>query len=252
MRTIGQPERITQTPVALSNAASLAAANAQAEQAATAPSAGGTMVKQGQGASPTTSFESALAAENSACRMVKKGDSATPGIDKPATVNSDLSFYDFLDIINPLQHIPVVSELYRQATGDTIKPECQLAGDTALGGVFGFIGSLGSMVYESAMGESITQSLASSFTGDAPEQQTAQADTDKDVYENAGAETAEETASAASAPQAVPFATAANAQPAEAQAVLSVFASDNASAHASYAKANMMNYLRDVNSSQKL
>ena len=29
------------------------------------------------------------------------------------------SFLDVLDIINPLQHLPVISTLYRQVTGDT-------------------------------------------------------------------------------------------------------------------------------------
>ena len=29
-----------------------------------------------------------------------------------------LSFKDFLDILNPLQHIPLVNTIYRKATGD--------------------------------------------------------------------------------------------------------------------------------------
>ena len=32
------------------------------------------------------------------------------------------TFFDFLDVINPLQHIPVVSTLYRSLTGDEIDP----------------------------------------------------------------------------------------------------------------------------------
>ena len=31
----------------------------------------------------------------------------------------EVSFFDFLDIINPLQHIPIVSSLYRAATGES-------------------------------------------------------------------------------------------------------------------------------------
>src|ERR1700722_4577543 len=33
---------------------------------------------------------------------------------------TNFTFADFLDAINPLQHIPVVSSVYRQATGETI------------------------------------------------------------------------------------------------------------------------------------
>ena len=52
------------------------------------------------------------------------------------------TFLDMLDIINPLQHIPVVSTLYRAITGDTIEPitsgawtlsqtRCLMVGDCA-------------------------------------------------------------------------------------------------------------------------
>ncbi|MBT5663730.1 MAG: hypothetical protein HOJ06_00205, partial [Rhodospirillaceae bacterium] len=39
-----------------------------------------------------------------------------------------LTFGDVLDIINPLQHIPVVSTLYRELTGDEISPGARMAG----------------------------------------------------------------------------------------------------------------------------
>ncbi|WP_404382446.1 hypothetical protein [Caenispirillum salinarum] len=57
---------------------------------------------------------------------------------KPAA-EEEASFWDFLDIINPLQHIPVVSTIYREITGDTIKPIARLAGGALFGG--GFIGA---------------------------------------------------------------------------------------------------------------
>ena len=42
--------------------------------------------------------------------------------EKPFTLFGEdgFTFADFLDIINPLQHIPVLSTLYRHLTGDTI------------------------------------------------------------------------------------------------------------------------------------
>lgn len=60
------------------------------------------------------------------------------------------SFWDFLDIINPLQHIPVVSTVYRAITGDTIDPGSRIAGGGLFGGPIGVAVSLvGAMVEES-------------------------------------------------------------------------------------------------------
>ncbi|MGB6086494.1 MAG: hypothetical protein WBF74_07845, partial [Parvibaculum sp.] len=32
----------------------------------------------------------------------------------------EFGFSDFLDVINPLQHIPIVSSIYRELTGDEL------------------------------------------------------------------------------------------------------------------------------------
>ena len=53
------------------------------------------------------------------------------------------TFFDFLDIINPLQHIPVISTIYRSITGDQIDPGSRIAGATLFGGPLG--GALASM-----------------------------------------------------------------------------------------------------------
>ncbi len=47
------------------------------------------------------------------------------------------TFGDIIDIINPLQHIPIVSSIYRKITGDIIAPSMQIAGDTLFGGPIG-------------------------------------------------------------------------------------------------------------------
>jgi hypothetical protein len=49
------------------------------------------------------------------------------------------SFRDFLDIINPLQHLPVVSTVYRWLTGDTIGAVPRMIGDGLFGGPVGFV-----------------------------------------------------------------------------------------------------------------
>ncbi len=47
------------------------------------------------------------------------------------------TFGDIIDVINPLQHIPVISSIYRNITGDTIAPSMQIAGDALFGGPIG-------------------------------------------------------------------------------------------------------------------
>lgn len=53
-----------------------------------------------------------------------------------------LSFADFLDVINPLQHIPFVSSIYREITGDEISDTAKFAGDALFTGLTGGIGAL--------------------------------------------------------------------------------------------------------------
>lgn len=52
------------------------------------------------------------------------------------------SFHDLLDTINPLQHIPIVSTIYRAVTGDTLGNAARVAGDGLYGGVIGLIAGL--------------------------------------------------------------------------------------------------------------
>lgn len=80
--------------------------------------------------------------------------------------DADYSFWDFLDMINPLQHIPVINTLYREATGDTIKPEMKLAGGAVLGGVIGFVASLADVIFEQETGKDIGSTMVAAVFGD--------------------------------------------------------------------------------------
>ena len=67
---------------------------------------------------------------------------------------------DIIDIINPLQHIPVISTLYRKLTGDEIGQAPRIAGDTLYGGVFGsflsgLVSSVANVLVEAATGRDI-------------------------------------------------------------------------------------------------
>lgn len=63
------------------------------------------------------------------------------------------SFWDLLDIVNPLQHIPIVSTIYRAVTGDTIDPGARIAGGTLFGGPIGMVVSLVSAMVEEDTGK---------------------------------------------------------------------------------------------------
>lgn len=90
----------------------------------------------------------------------------------PARGSDDgFGFDDFLDIVNPLQHLPLIGTAYRAITGDEIETPARLAGGALFGGLFGFLGALGSYAYEEVVGESVDATLLSLFDGgDAPAQ----------------------------------------------------------------------------------
>ncbi len=84
--------------------------------------------------------------------------------DAPET-NSKSAFDDLLDIVNPLQHIPIVSTIYRAITGDTIHPFEQIAGDTLYGGALGFAGSLADTAFTQIAGKSLGDTVMAMFEG---------------------------------------------------------------------------------------
>jgi hypothetical protein len=81
------------------------------------------------------------------------GDAATAKAGNPLFGEDGFTFSDFLDIINPLQHIPIVNTVYRAVTGDKINPGSRLAGGTLFGGPIGLVASLVSGMVEESTGK---------------------------------------------------------------------------------------------------
>ncbi len=82
------------------------------------------------------------------------------------------TFLDFLDIINPLQHIPFIGTLYRNLTGDTLDPGSQVLGSTLFFGPVGAVASLANVWLEDNTGKDIGDHVMAVFTGedsDSPE-----------------------------------------------------------------------------------
>ncbi len=68
--------------------------------------------------------------------------------------NSDeFSFLDIIDMVNPLQHIPVVNYIYREITGDEIKPSSKIIGGGIFGGPLGAASGIVNAVIEQETGK---------------------------------------------------------------------------------------------------
>lgn len=79
-----------------------------------------------------------------------------------------MTFSDLIDVINPLQHIPMVSNVYRAITGDEISGPAQVAGNTLYFGPIGAVTSVANLVIEEVTGWNMGDEIASLLTGDAP------------------------------------------------------------------------------------
>lgn len=76
-------------------------------------------------------------------------------------------FFDhLLDVVNPLQHLPVIGTLYRAITGDKLGAGEKIAGDALYGGLWGAVGSLADVVFEAATGKDFGSTMLALVTGD--------------------------------------------------------------------------------------
>jgi hypothetical protein len=76
---------------------------------------------------------------------------ATGGAAAPA--EEDSFGRDVFETLNPLQHIPIVSMIYRQITGDKIGPVERIAGDTLYGGLLGLASSVANVAFQEVTGK---------------------------------------------------------------------------------------------------
>jgi len=91
------------------------------------------------------------------------------------TQEPGLSFSDLIDTINPLQHIPVVSSVYRAITDDEISPAARVAGDSLFLGPIGAVGALFDLGVEAITGNTLGEHAVALFGGEESEQVAADA-----------------------------------------------------------------------------
>lgn len=129
-----------------------------------------------------------------------RGDAAAAGRNGQGA--DSFEFADLLDVVNPLQHIPGVSSVYREITGDSIDAPARVAGGALFGGPVGFVASVFETIVAEASGDDIGgHMMAAVFGGDSPDAAGATA-----------------VAESAPPPEAKPAQQAAAATPATAQA----------------------------------
>ena len=101
--------------------------------------------------------------------------SVTPGGDIPKVGDPDaddgfkifgddgFTFLDFLDIINPLQHIPIVGTLYREMTDDNLDPGSRVIGGTLFLGPVGTVSALANVLIDDATGMDMGEHVMAYF-----------------------------------------------------------------------------------------
>ncbi|HZB92702.1 MAG TPA: hypothetical protein VE397_14740, partial [Stellaceae bacterium] len=94
------------------------------------------------------------------------GGASPPAATSHAWKDGSFSFHDVLDTLNPLQHLPVVSSLYRWITGDEPGNVASIVGDGIYGGPIGFGVGLLSAAFKAETGKDPGEMMMAALTGD--------------------------------------------------------------------------------------
>ncbi len=88
-------------------------------------------------------------------------------VPQPGTGDDGESFFHHvLDIVNPLQHLPVVGTIYRAITGEHIGTVEKIAGDALYGGLWGAAASVAGVAFEAITGKSPEDTALAWLKGD--------------------------------------------------------------------------------------
>lgn len=129
-----------------------------------------TIVADADGKIPVDDDEAALAAaEKPAAAKSEEGFSLF-GKDGP-------SFGDIVDIINPFQHIPLLSNIYRDMLGDTISPAARIAGSALFFGPIGAAFAVANVALQGATGKDAGDHMVAFMKEHGTPAETAVADT---------------------------------------------------------------------------
>jgi len=115
-----------------------------------------------------TLSHSAHQAQNSdfSAHLMAYQDTQTSETTPDSQTEKPFGFWDLLDMINPLQHIPLVNMAYRAITGDEIRSSMKIVGGAIYGGPVGAaFGAVDALVKDST-GENLPQAVMALAQGD--------------------------------------------------------------------------------------
>src|SRR6478609_2276170 len=99
--------------------------------------------------------------------MVPSPPSAVGQVTSTADAPQDEGFFHhLLDVVNPLQHLPVVGTIYRAITGEHLGPVEKIMGDTLYGGLWGAVSSVADVAFEGVTGKSMEDTVLGWFKQD--------------------------------------------------------------------------------------
>ena len=96
-------------------------------------------------------------------------EQSSPRIGKPFSLweKESVGFSDFIDIINPLHHIPVIATIYRNLSGDQIGAGPRVIGGALWGRLGGFVAGIVNAVVEWWSGKDIGDHIYAAIFGPA-------------------------------------------------------------------------------------
>lgn len=75
-------------------------------------------------------------------------------------------FHHLWNVVNPLQHVPVIGTIYRAITGEHLDAVEKIAGDTLYGGLWGAVSSVADVAFEGLTGKSFEDTALALFKSD--------------------------------------------------------------------------------------
>ena len=107
---------------------------------------------------------------------VATADAAKAEVSKADGGEEKESFFQhILDVINPLQHLPIIGTIYRAATGERLDAVEKIAGDALYGGLWGAVTAVADVAFEAITGKSVEDTVMAWFKSDSTPSRVASA-----------------------------------------------------------------------------
>ncbi|HEX4637069.1 MAG TPA: hypothetical protein VH189_12855 [Rhizomicrobium sp.] len=99
--------------------------------------------------------------------LAQSADASSPAAtdSKPEQTHEGF-FHHLWNVVNPLQHIPVIGTIYRAITGEHLDAVEKIAGDTLYGGLWGAVSSVADVAFEGLTGKNFEDTALALFKSD--------------------------------------------------------------------------------------